>query len=90
MKLRFLGSTVVQLAQDNGIPTTVDPKKRNFNNYSGTTLFKPNLKELREGLNLDIQPELDSLNGAVCSLRADMDWGMALVTLSEKGAYICA
>ena len=33
-------------ANEKGIPTFVDPKKRNFTEYKGVTLFKPNLKEL--------------------------------------------
>ncbi len=37
-------------AQEKGIPIAVDPKKRNFLHYQEATLFKPNLKELRQGL----------------------------------------
>ena len=33
------------------IPIVVDPKKRNFHHFKNITLFKPNLKELREGIN---------------------------------------
>ena len=46
---------VTTMAKAKGIPTTVDPKKRNFGNFTNVTLFKPNLKELREGLNIDIK-----------------------------------
>ena len=41
---------VVALATSKHIPVTVDPKRRNFKNYDGVTLFKPNLKELTEGV----------------------------------------
>ena len=34
------------------IPVTVDPKFRHFDLYKGVDLFKPNLKELKEGLGL--------------------------------------
>ena len=36
---------ITTFANDNNIPTIVDPKKRNFLFYQNTTLFKPNLKE---------------------------------------------
>jgi rfaE bifunctional protein kinase chain/domain len=39
---------ISKAANDLGIPTVVDPKKRNFGFYKNVTLFKPNLKELRE------------------------------------------
>jgi rfaE bifunctional protein kinase chain/domain len=38
-----------------GIITAVDPKKKNFLAYKDVTIFKPNLKEVREGLNLQIE-----------------------------------
>ncbi len=37
-----------------GIITVVDPKKRNFLSYKDVTIFKPNLKEVREGLHLEL------------------------------------
>ena len=43
-------SKIVEWAKAKQIIVTVDPKKRNFCDYQGVTLFKPNLKELREGL----------------------------------------
>ena len=43
--------SLIQEAQKHwDIPTTVDPKKTNFLAYKGVTLFKPNLKELKEGV----------------------------------------
>src|SRR5690606_33320121 len=47
---------IVEHCNKHNIPTTVDPKKRNFLNYKNVSLFKPNLKELREGLNIEINP----------------------------------
>jgi D-glycero-beta-D-manno-heptose-7-phosphate kinase len=80
---------VVAFARKHNIPTIVDPKKRNFLNYTGVTLFKPNLKELREGLKIDFdsaQPE--QLQQAVSLLKEQLQLTSALVTLSEKGVYI--
>ena len=49
-----LVNKVVELAKSKNIPTCVDPKKKNFNTYKGVSLFKPNLKELREGIKMDV------------------------------------
>ncbi len=78
----------VALANEKGIPTIVDPKKRNFLAYKGVTLFKPNLKELREGLKLDIDGA-DQLQvaKAVGMLKKQLNAGV-MVTLSEHGVYI--
>jgi rfaE bifunctional protein kinase chain/domain len=45
---------VMGLARVAGIPTVVDPKKKNFFAYRGASLFKPNLHELRDGLGLSL------------------------------------
>jgi rfaE bifunctional protein kinase chain/domain len=77
---------VVELAKSKGIPTCVDPKKKNFNAYKGVTLFKPNLKELREGLKLDIDGDnITELQRAVSSFRVKQKLDTALVTLADKG-----
>lgn len=79
-------SKVVELAKSKGIPTCVDPKKRNFNAYKGVTLFKPNLKELREGLKIDFDGDnIDELQRAVSSFRVKQNFETALVTLADKG-----
>ncbi len=77
---------VVELAKSKGIPTCVDPKKKNFNAYKGVTLFKPNLKELREGLKLDVDGDnINELQRAVSSFRVKQKLETALVTLADKG-----
>ena len=82
-------SKVVELAKSKGIPTCVDPKKKNFNAYKGVTLFKPNLKELREGLKLDISSDnINELQRAISSFRVKQKFETALVTLAEKGVLI--
>lgn len=82
-------SEVVRIAKTNNIPVTVDPKKRQFLDYKDVTLFKPNLKELKEGLKIDIQePTKDALDNAVQKLKRVMPIDMALITLSQYGVYI--
>lgn len=79
-------SKVVELCKSKGIPTCVDPKKKNFNSYKGVSLFKPNLKELREGVKLDISGDnLNELQRAVSSFRVKQKMETVLVTLAEKG-----
>ncbi|WP_422007348.1 bifunctional heptose 7-phosphate kinase/heptose 1-phosphate adenyltransferase [Roseivirga pacifica] len=82
-------ATTIAEANKLGIPTVVDPKKRNFLDYKGATLFKPNLKELREGMELDVDPNnLDSIKSASKALQAALDAKMIMVTLSEHGVFI--
>lgn len=80
---------VVKQAREHQIPVSVDPKFKNFAAYKGVTLFKPNLKELREGLGIKVDPtDLDSLESAVNQLRDTMQIEGALITLSEHGMYL--
>jgi rfaE bifunctional protein kinase chain/domain len=79
-------SKVVELAKSKGIPTCVDPKKKNFNAYKGVSLFKPNLKELRDGIKMDITVDnLNEIQRAVSSYRVKQKMETVLVTLAEKG-----
>lgn len=82
---------ITDFANEQQIPTVVDPKKRNFLHYRETTLFKPNLKELKEGLNIhfDVNNPAE-LSQAVTHLKETLALKGAFVTLSEKGVYIDA
>jgi D-glycero-beta-D-manno-heptose-7-phosphate kinase len=79
----------IALAKQKNIPTVVDPKKRNFLSYKGVTLFKPNLKELREGLKIEVesgnQPQVEK---AVTLLKEKLNADGVMLTLSEYGVYI--
>ncbi len=80
---------VTRRAQAEGIPVTVDPKKRNFMAYENVTMFKPNLKELKEGLGLAATPETpEELEDALGKLQDRLKADMALVTLSEHGMAV--
>ena len=80
---------VVDIAVEKQIPVAVDPKKRNFVNYKNVTLFKPNLKELKEGLNIDFNAKnKEELQQAVSRLKSLLNAGMVLLTLSEDGVFI--
>ena len=80
---------LIAFANENKIPTIVDPKKRNFLFYEHATLFKPNLKELREGLKHDFDAgNLTELRQTVSKLKEKLKATGVLATLSEKGVYI--
>lgn len=82
---------IILLAKSKHIPVAVDPKKRNFLAYQGATLFKPNLKELREGLNLNFnQTSIASVQQAVHELFVQLSPEKALITLSENGVLMAA
>jgi D-glycero-beta-D-manno-heptose-7-phosphate kinase len=81
-----LVAKVVDLAKTKNIPTCVDPKKKNFNAYKGVSLFKPNFKELKEGLKLDIGSEnFGELQRSVSTFRVKQKIETVLVTLADKG-----
>ena len=85
---KVIGSTI-RLAQEAGIPTVVDPKKRNFLAYRHATLFKPNLKELKEGLKFDFEGyDLESIRRATGDLIDTLQCQGSMITLSEYGVYI--
>ncbi len=80
---------VVKLAKKQGIPTCVDPKKRHFLDYKNVTLFKPNLKELSEGLNVSCQAKnLKDVEKAVKLLQKKLSADIVFTTLSEYGVAI--
>ena len=82
-------SKTVILANQKNILTVVDPKKRNFLYYKNISLFKPNLKELKEGLKVDINPsDISQINDAVDLLQQNLQAKSIMVTLSDQGVYI--
>jgi D-glycero-beta-D-manno-heptose-7-phosphate kinase len=79
-------TTILAWAAERGIQTAVDPKHENFFAYKGCTLFKPNLKELSEGLKRHIDKnDPDSLQSAIVELQGVLQNKITMVTLSEAG-----
>lgn len=71
------------------LTTAVDPKFRQFHAYRGVDLFKPNLKELQEGLGRYVDAsDPESVSAAVEDLMDRLKPGCALVTLSEHGVHV--
>lgn len=80
---------IVAFAKQHNIPTIVDPKKRNFTHYQGTDLFKPNLKELKEGLKIDFNADnLEDIKKVVAEAKKTLGVNGIFLTLSERGVFI--
>lgn len=79
---------VIALCKKAGVITAVDPKRKNFFSYQGVDIFKPNLKEVKDGLNLilvDINKEtLGSIHKQVAAV---LRHAISFITLSEKGVF---
>ena len=80
----------IKIAKEKDIPTAVDPKKENFLSYKGVSLFKPNLKELKEGLNLnfDFNTNKELFEKGIELLEEKLQNEISFVTLSENGVFI--
>jgi len=80
---------VISLAKSKNILTVADPKSRNFNNYQQVDLFKPNFKEFRDGLNLQIEKtEMNELKKASEKFKIENQIGLLFITLSELGVFL--
>ncbi|TNE70306.1 MAG: D-glycero-beta-D-manno-heptose-7-phosphate kinase [Bacteroidetes bacterium] len=81
---------LIEIAKENGVLTTVDPKFENFLNYTGVTLFKPNLKELSEGLGrlIEFSEDRSQFESAVAELENKLNNTYTFVTLSEHGVFM--
>ncbi len=81
--------TVVELAIKNEIKVCVDPKKINFHNYKGVSLFKPNFSEFCEGIKSDIaKSDIDSLSKSAQLFTQNNGIEILMITLSEHGIFV--
>lgn len=78
---------ILETSKAKGIPVAVDPKKNHFFCYEGVTLFKPNAKELRDGLGVKAET-VSELREAASLLQQRIRCQYLMVTLSEKGVMI--
>lgn len=79
---------VINHANRLGIITAVDPKKKNFLSYKNVTIFKPNFKELKEGLGFaGLKHNIENYKKAHKELYAILKHQISLFTLSEHGMY---
>ena len=79
---------LIAICKANNIITTVDPKRKNFFSYVGVTIFKPNLKEVKEGLNMLLETvNQTTLSDIHVQLQAQLQHQISFITLSEKGVF---
>ncbi|HEX5669503.1 MAG TPA: bifunctional ADP-heptose synthase [Chitinophagaceae bacterium] len=80
--------SLIDLCRKEGVITAVDPKRKNFFTYKQVDIFKPNLKEVKEGLNIikdGVSKEsLDQIHEA---LNKHLSHAISFITLSERGVY---
>lgn len=80
--------TVVTLCREAGVLTAVDPKKKNFFAYRNADIFKPNLKEVEQGLHIAVdaldKKVLENIHQELVKL---LDHRISFITLSDKGVY---
>ena len=78
----------ISLCREAGIVTAIDPKRKNFFSYQHADIFKPNLKEVKEALNLlfdDVnKPLLENIHRELENM---LHHHVSFITLSEKGIF---
>jgi D-glycero-beta-D-manno-heptose-7-phosphate kinase len=81
-------NNIINICKEHNVVTAVDPKRKNFFSYKGVDIFKPNLKEVKDGLNLLIE-EVNKpvLNDIHKQLQAQLHHKISFITLSEKGVF---
>jgi rfaE bifunctional protein kinase chain/domain len=82
-------NSVITICRQHGTLTAVDPKRKNFFAYKRADIFKPNIKEVREGLNIILDNiSGETLNSVHNQLQQVLQHAISLITLSEKGIFV--
>ena len=80
---------IISIANSKNIPIGVDPKRKNFLAYKNVTLFKPNLKELKEGIGISTKDNsIEEIIKVVDVLQSKINCRYVMTTLSERGVLI--
>lgn len=79
---------VISICKKEGVLTAVDPKRKNFFDFKGVDIFKPNLKEVKEALNM-LFTDADEvlLQNIHLELHHMLHHHISFITLSEKGVF---
>ncbi len=79
---------VIAWCKQKNIIVAVDPKRRNFFSYTGVDIFKPNLKEVKEALNITTEGAGESVMHSIHQeLSRQLQHTISFITLSEKGVF---
>jgi rfaE bifunctional protein kinase chain/domain len=80
--------SVISICKEADVLTAVDPKRKNFFTYEDVTIFKPNLKEVKEGLNMLFtevdKPLLQKIHSELYNV---LHHQVSFITLSERGVF---
>ena len=79
---------IIALCNDKNIICAADPKRKNFFSFKNITLFKPNLKEVKESLHIlseDVNAKM--LSEIHQQLKEKLHHTISLITLSDKGMF---
>lgn len=77
-------SSILELGKSFCIPIYVDPKRKNFFEYHGVTLFKPNEREINWSL------PRQNFKKAARQIQTKLKTSFTVVTLAEKGMFLCS
>lgn len=79
---------VISWCKEKQIIVAVDPKRRNFFSYTGVTIFKPNLKEVKEALNITAEGASEATMQSIHQeLSRQLQHQISFITLSERGVF---
>lgn len=79
---------ILNLCKKNNILTAVDPKRKNFFAYKNADIFKPNLHEAKEALNIIGDDVSETLLAEIHeAVYEKLQHKISLITLSEKGVF---
>lgn len=84
-------SKVVAFCKENKVSTVVDPKKHNLEAYTGTTLFKPNLREIGDAFGLSLSEsnvDFELLHKIGGELKGKLHLDYLCITLGAHGMYV--
>src|SRR5882724_6233802 len=80
--------SIISFCKKNNVFTAVDPKRKNFFSYKEVDIFKPNLVEVKAGLNLLIEKvNIETLKQIHDQLSEKLHHHVSFITLSEKGVF---
>ena len=79
---------IIALCNTHNIICTADPKRKNFFAFKNVTLFKPNLKEVKESLHILSEEVNEKMLSAIHQqLKEKLHHSISLITLSDKGIF---
>jgi rfaE bifunctional protein kinase chain/domain len=81
-------SDTITLCRETGVITAIDPKRKNFFSYHNADIFKPNLIEVKQALNILFDEINDSLLTKIhLELKNILEHKISFITLSDKGVF---